>query len=230
MTDKAVLADRILRQLDEAAETYRFPAFDNAHYPAADARLTAFRGSREWLLVFQVIAAAVSQGRFVNNVYAFGNEIERPGLQDGIEIISESPYQKMWDEDMEFVLDLHGFEVMINGRRRAFAPTQADYGLAGIDLQSSDEPMLLLLRWITSEIGGELFLDDKSLLAACGRSGAELHRFLEVDDWRHPDVVSDEKPSSTPCLTSLAHALERNDPRLYVCREETFNTHWTFWQ
>ena len=46
---------QILQDLDKHASEFNFPMFDNAYVEYAAARLSAFQGGGEWLIVFEVM-------------------------------------------------------------------------------------------------------------------------------------------------------------------------------
>ncbi len=46
---------QILEDLDKHAFEFNFPMLDNAYVEYAAARLSAFRGIKDWLIVFEVL-------------------------------------------------------------------------------------------------------------------------------------------------------------------------------
>jgi len=56
----------------------------------------------------------------------------------------------------------------------------------------------------------------------------ELVPCLTLDDWRHPDVVTDDRPSDTGSFRRLAEELATGNLDAYrPCRAR--NTHWRHW-
>lgn len=218
----------ILEQLDYYAGKYDFPAFDNSNYPATAMRLTAFRSSSEWLIVFEDIACDINQGLFVHMTYAYGNTIDRPGLQSVYEIIKEPEDKPFWDDRQNFLLDPWNFVVMIGGKPMKFSPSINDYERAGMDI-SNMNTMLRTMRLLFVLIPDELFLSDQRLLEICHKSKSNLERFIKLVNWSHPDIVGGEKPSENICLQSLAHSLSANT-QTYRCPETSINTHWSYWE
>jgi len=219
----------ILGQLDARDRDLDFPGLANVNYPLATARLTAFRGPDEWLIAFEIIAYAVKEGGFVNVVFAYGNRLEEPGWQTQIPVVTPAPNQPIWDRKGEFLLDLSDFQVEVRGSKQTFSPTANDYARAGIRPDSEMAPPLQLIRFLAYLRPGQLFLTDSELLEAVGAKDSKAQRFLQLDDWRHPDATEDERPSTSPCLRTLAKALAAGNASLYECSDQAKNTHWSNW-
>jgi len=220
----------ILEQLDTYAKDYDFPMLNNIYFHNADVRLTAFRNSSEWLIVFEEICVSKKQCSFINSVSAYGNKIQKPGTQQAITIISENPDIPIWDDNRNFLLDPWNCTVVINGELKNFTPSREDYSRARIDVESDLEVSAKILRLLTYKIPNEFFQTDKKLLEICGRTNLNLNKFIQIYDWYHPDIADDELPSQSVCLESLSLAIERNEKNLYRCPEDSFNTHWSHWQ
>lgn len=218
--------DEILQQFDEHAADYSFPMLNNVYFQNAGVRLTAFRNNSEWLILFQEIAFS-SHSEFVNMVSAYGNKLESPGLQEAINIITITNDQP--DLQDNNLTDLHNFRLYVRGQLRTFTPSLEDYSGAKIDIDDDSDISVKVLRLLTFTIPAELFLSDDDLLEVCGRSNTELQKFIQLDEWYHPDIADDEIPSENECLKRLAVALSNNNKELYSCPEELVNTHWSNW-
>jgi hypothetical protein len=224
-------AANILEVLDEGAYNYEFPMLDNIYHYLSGTKIAAFRSINEWLIVFQKTSFFISAGEFSNVINAFGNNIKKNGIISIEKIISESLKDKMFDDEGNFLLNPLHFKVNIKGIEREFNPTEDDYKKIGIE--SNDDKMpneAKIIRYLMSVIPNELFFSTVDLLKICGRENSNLEVFITLDDWSHPDLVNDEKPSEIPSFQSLAEALEKNDKALYKCLEEEYNTHWSNWE
>ena len=221
----------ILDQLDTSAEEFRFPILNNINSHLADIRLASFRSPQEWLIVFEEVAL-FEEYLFMNTISAYGNKVRSPGVRLGIDdIIKPVPGKSIFNEDGTLVLDLFDFEIRINGKKRRFTPTNADYRKLKIQLQDDDVPdAAKLLRFLIATVPEEFFQPDSKLLQICGRKTTNLKLFLRLDDWHHPDVVDGELPSESISFKSLAAALVDGDPSLYSCPKNKMNTHWTKWK
>jgi hypothetical protein len=219
----------ILDQLDVYAKEYNFPMLDNAYLNHADVRLTAFRSSSEWAILFEEIAFSEWHG-FINDVSAYGNKIKKPGTQGPTIIISELPGNPIWDDDGNFLLNRYSFEVMIQGKARSFRVSPEDYQRAGIDVNSKMSAPAQLLRLLAFSIPNDFFMTDRMLLSKCGRTNSSLKKFIQLEDWYHPDIANDELPSENVCFQNLAHSIAKNNKDIYVCPHELLNTHWSNWE
>jgi uncharacterized protein DUF7003 len=146
-----------------------------------------------------------------------------------VAVVGEAPGHPLWDDDGNFKLGLSNFTVMVRGKTENYTPSEKDYARAGIRADSAMSPPLRLIRFVAHLAPGRLFLSDEELLGAVGRKGSDLKRFLQVDDWHHPDPIEDEVPSNTPCLRSLAEALAAGDALRYDCPAGVRNVHWSNW-
>lgn len=218
----------ILEQFDSYAREYDFPMLNNVYFYNADARLTAFRSSSEWLIVFQEIALSQKHG-FINSISAYGNKIDKTGTQQAITVISGLPSKPIWDDDNNFLLDKWDFEMVINGAVRHFTPSPEDYKRAKIDVHSNMPAPVQVLRFLSSILSNGLFIKDDELLYICDRAGSDLEKFIQLEDWYHPDIAADELPSHSVCLRNLARAIAINDKNVYVCPKDRLNTHWSNW-
>ena len=221
--------EEILGQMDREAAEYRFPMLNNAYLRGADIRLTAFSGASEWLIVFQQIGV-MEERDFENVVFAYGNRLATPGLQKSVSLVGPPPGGRIRDEDGYLKLDPWDFTISIRGQVRHFRPGKEDYAAAGVDVGGDAPTLAKILRLLAAQAPEELFLPDDELRQLCGRAGGTLKRFLQLEDWYHPDLADDEPPSMSPCLRSLAHALAMDDAGLYECPAPGFNTHWSRWE
>lgn len=220
----------IISLLDECAENYNFPILNNVDIDLAGIRLTAFRGTDEWLVVFEEIEVFRRQS-FVNGLFAYGNKLSKVGVQGSDDLVLlASAGAPLWDEVGDFQLDPRDFRIRAShsGTEYHFTPSAQDYHRAGVDLNGDGEAAAKVLRFLVHEIPTELYASDDRLLSLCGR-GETLTRFLQLEGWRHPDIADDELPSDSPCFQSLANALVTGDPAAYECDPAEWNTHWSAW-
>jgi hypothetical protein len=209
-----------LKQLDRHAKAYDFPVLNNVYFHNADVRLNVFRNDSEWLIVFQEIALSQKHG-FVDSVSAYGNKLQKTGTLLGVRITQTDKYTN--------VSNAGSFSLVINGKDHHFAPSEEDYRKAQVGPDAVMPEGAKLLRLLAFLMPDELFLNDGRLLEICGRKSAALEKFMQLDDWQHPDVAIDELPSQSPCLRSLAKALAIGDVNLYECPAKIWNTHWSNW-
>ena len=226
-----ISAKTILTILDDGANYYEFPMLDNIYFYYGAAKMSAFQSTEEWLIVFQEISFSIRDGKFINVITAFGNNINKNGIISIEKIIFESPEEQMFDGEGNFLLNPLHFKVKIKGIERKFNPSTEDYTNIGVALNDKQMPNeAKIIRYLISVIPNDLYFTNDELLKICGREHHNLEEFITLGDWSHPDLINDEKPSEIPCFQSLAEALEKNDRALYQCPEEDYNTHWSNWE
>jgi hypothetical protein len=57
---------------------------------------------------------------------------------------------------------------------------------------------------------------------------SDLVQVLQVEEWRHPDLLKDERPSEVATFQVFAEILAGDDPARYK-NPEAPNTHWSNW-
>lgn len=219
----------ILSQMDREAADYKFPMLNNAYLRGADIRLIAFSSTFEWLIIFQQIGV-MEECDFVNVVSAYGNRLEKPGTQKVVRLVDSPPGGRIRDERGHLNLNMWDFTIAIKNDIMHLTPNKEDYTASKVEVDGDAPPSAMILRLLSVLIPEKLFLSDEELLKICRREEADLKKFLQLEDWCHPDVADDERPSQSPCLRSLALAIAMNDVNLYRCPISSFNTHWIRWE
>jgi len=218
--------ETILNQLDKCAETFNFPVLDNVHWRIGDIRLTVFLG-QEWVIIFEVVAFDVRIYSFVNIIYGYGSEISNPGFKTSIEIFSASPEHPFEDDYGNIILDLHDFDLIIEGENHHFTITSEQLVQYGVPLDDSENIEANLLRVVCSLYENKFFLDNEKLLLLFNCT--HLQPFLKLDAWQHPDIAGGELPSETACFQKLAEAISLKDQEIYSCPQNEINTDWRKW-
>jgi hypothetical protein len=105
---------QIFEDLDKHASEFNFPVLDNANVEFAAARLSAFQGGEDWLIVFEVLGFSTKEIEFVDDLYAFGSCVEREGFV-GEEIpLRSSPEQPLFDaETNECIADWSHWSIRV---------------------------------------------------------------------------------------------------------------------
>jgi hypothetical protein len=224
--------NQIFEDLDKHASEFNFPVLDNAYIEFAAARLTAFRGERDWLISFEVLGFSTREIAFVNDLYVYGSCIEKGGYVSEQVPLESAAEQPLFDaETNECIADWSNWSVNVFGQKMSFAPTREDYAQAGITIDRGPGPGSLkeieLMRFLVEHLGeARLFMSEQVLLNNFPRC-RNLSRFLQTTHWKHPDVAGGEKPSNTVSIRTLVMALAQRDPSLFMPGQP--NTDWKFW-
>jgi hypothetical protein len=224
--------NQILEDLDKHAKEFNFPIFDNAYVEYAAARLSAFRGPSDWLIVFEVLGFSTREIEFVDDLYAYGSCTRKEGFI-GEEIpVTSLPDQPLFDlETNECIINWSRWTVAVGGKIMSFSPTLKEYAEAGLPI--SREPgrgslsEIELLRFLVYRLrDARLFLSDIALMNHFPECTV-LEKFVQTTRWQHPDVAAGERPSQNRSIRSLVQALSQRDPSLF--NQGRPNTDWGFW-
>jgi len=217
-----------LRKLDKHASEFNFPVLDNAYVEMAATRLTAFRDAQDWAIAFEVVGYSTNEGSFVNDLYAFGSCLQKEGFIGSRAVMSQSPNDPLIDPHTEaWIADWEHWAIVVKGKCHQFAPSRDEYVSAGIDVPLEGGPGSLsegqIMRFfIHRESAQDLLMRDSEL-----RDAPKMSVFLQTQEWQHPDVAGEERPSEKGSLRSLLAALESNSPALFQLGRP--NTDWRVW-
>ncbi|SDY31127.1 hypothetical protein [Thermoactinomyces sp. DSM 45892] len=216
----------ILEQFDLAAEKFEFPVLDNYNVDLAQTRLLVFKDDHDWLVTFEVVGYFISGQTFTNDLYVFGNQIEKFGLSECYEnVISECGSEKPFpfiDSNGNFELEpLSSVCFKIWREEIRLSPTVGMYREAGIDLADfSPTKFLRLISYLHSE---KLWLKEEFIFNKLSLEPMEL--FYKTSEWHHNDVLV--KPSEHEFFRQLSKAIEYGNVGLIPTGN--VNTHWSNW-
>jgi hypothetical protein len=104
-------------------------------------------------------------------------------------------------------------------------PAPEGYIGVGIDLEEERPAVFELCRYLAARHREAVLASEPerriSILP-------EMSQILQLEEWRHPDVVADELPSQCETFQQLAEVLVTGDLSLYRPSGEP-NTHWKHW-
>jgi hypothetical protein len=234
-------ADEILATLDAACESYAFPMLDNGYVYLAATRLALFRSSADWAIVIEVFGFSPRAGLPDLAVATFGSTLN--DRDPAANYVSEEAYRNYLrnhphDEhryfspiedgpwiDGEMVADESGLELQVRGGMLP-VPSRGEYQGVGIELEDPDGVHVFeLCRYVAA-----LRRDDVLATAHEQRVSVlpDMKKVLQLDEWHHPDLASDERPSEVESFRQLAAVLSTGDVDLYRPKASP-NTHWRNW-
>ena len=223
-------AQDILNDLD-LEPRLRFPVLDSAKEFFVAGRLCAYCDEAYWAvtierLVFATRAVGYKQIR--TWIYTFGNCIEGDegaGSDDIVHPASAGPDGPVFEEyDGDVRLD--AASIRLRDRVIGFDASPSS-------LMSRGVTQVFPPHVIGADLARLLVLDHRDLLLAAPsertrRIGRPLRQLLQLDEWRHPDILAGEKPSDTESFRLLAAALANCDASVYRPTEPP-NTDWRNW-
>lgn len=232
-------SDHVLGVLDKCAEVFTFPMFDNGYvYPAA-ARLSVHSDGTDWAIVVETFGYSPRSGHPDLTVATFTSKVPRPKTRDDyvnesayLNYLTQHPHDAMelfWPLDEGDWIDeesvVPGTSVRLRGRELSI-PTVADCQAVGITTERSDGIEVFEL----SRYFAETRRDD---VLATGEERTKqvlpsLPQVLLLNEWHHPDLVAEERPSATTTFRQIADVAASGDARRYEAPEPP-NTHWSNW-
>jgi hypothetical protein len=215
--------DEILQILDEGALGFVFPMLDNGYVYLAAGRLSLHRSDTDWAMVFEIFGFAPRAGIPDIWVTTFGSRLAA-GRHDQR---SQNPIDRgSWQdpENPELVVDGEA-EVLVRGRAIPIPPPQA-YAGHGIELESPPRVQTFeLCRYLADVAHDDVLATPAERRAALAPDVVEL---LVLDEWTHPNVIIDERPSGSETFRQLADVLATGDVGLYQPTTPP-NNHWRNW-
>lgn len=233
----------ILANLDGFAADFVFPMLDNGYAYLAATRLHAYRSETQWAIVIEALGFAHrldGTERFDPGTCAFGSAIEHPGLNSvyaddadgnyrpriGPEPVRDDANPNLcFDEDDEFIHPSTDV-IVVRGKKLAIPHDRDFYASHGIDLE--DEYRITafeLLRGLVIEHKDTFLFSEDQLRNIVP---ASLDKVLTLEEWNHPHLAADQKPSDVEAFRMIAEVLVTGDASLYAPTEAP-NTHWKNW-
>lgn len=222
----------ILRQLDVEAESYVFPMLDNGYYYHADQKMTIFRDDKRWAILLEVLAffnheSGLDGITTIANV--FGNCLT--GWNDNNNFnyfASDNGIETFFTDDTIYLpyLNPEAKNILVRGQEIPIIFDRQYYKSKKVELEYEDKitPWEFLRGLIPDK--SNLFWVTREEIST--KIPKDLPIFMTLDNWHHPNLVEDEKPSETETFQQLADVIMTGDKNLYNTTEIT-NTHWTNW-
>ena len=235
--------EEILHVLDDCCEAFTFPMLDNGYVYLAAARLSLHRSSEDWALVIEVFGFSPRGGIPDLYVHTFASRLRN--RDESSHYVSREAYDNYirnnphnesrffhpihegaWqdDDDLELVAS-DATSVTVRNQVVELPPAE-HFESHGITLE---EPP----RVRTFELCRLLASTHRDLVLATPQERRvsvpdELDELLILDDWCHPDVVKDDRPSASKTFFELANVLVQGNTALVDTSRPPY-THWSNW-
>lgn len=236
-------SEDILSILDACCESYTFPMLDNGYvYPAAT-RLSLYRSSQDWALVIEVFGFSPRCGLPDTQIYTFASNVQR--TKSSQDYVTRQAYETYLannkHNESTFIfpieegewLDAENPEIVADGQQTVLVrenevrvPQLREYGANGIALQSPPSIHVFELCRMLAASNRNSVLATPEERRTCILP--ELWEIMQLDEWNHPDLVGNERPSSNATFRSLAAVLVSGDVSLYQPSGRP-NAHWKNW-
>lgn len=231
----------ILEVLDKAAQDCRFPMLDNGYIYLAASRMSLFRSSAHWALVFEIFGYSPRVGDPDLSIFTIASQLHnRDKPTDYVSIEAYQSYHMnnpntemrgFWpisndgwiDEDNPETVVFQG-EIELRGRVLNI-PINSDYGAEAIELESNRPAVYELCRFLASRYRNDILaLESERRVSIL----PDMKEVLSLDDWHHPDLAIGQAPSETETFRQIASVLANNDSKLFL-NTEAPNNHWSNW-
>jgi hypothetical protein len=222
----------ILTQLDACAKNFNFPVLDNGYIYPITSRMTVFGDLESWVIVVECVGYHYrfkGHDGLENSFYMYGNRLPfEPGINYdfGLWVTGDSDEGSTFMGDQFGTLDPGVSSMMIRETKIAIPRDRAWY--ASRDVELADPAGIRgyeLLRAVLPEYRGDLLATDEEI---CEAFRQELPKLLQLDEWYHPDIIGEEKPSENETFQLVAAVLAAGDAGLYQPARQP-NNHWRNW-
>ncbi|GAB6617319.1 hypothetical protein bcgnr5406_42350 [Bacillus cereus] len=213
----------ILKLLDKKQSNYEFPAFDNEYIDISQVKFSLFfKDDKDWLMVFQIVG--VGSLGVCNDIQVYGERVNHSIVDDGILQLNDGEYE-LFDNEGEFIPDIHNGSVKIRGHHFEYEFSEEDYTNNGIEVKTTESYPRDFMRMLeTNDKARKLvWWGKEEMLEEFGLEG-DWEVAYETEEWQH---VEDEKVSENEFFQSVAAAIEKKDPSVIVSKDS--NTHWKNW-
>jgi hypothetical protein len=207
-------AASILSALDELADTFEFPGFNNMHYETADSRLRAYRGEGSWAILIEELVDWPAADGIMCQVFGAGTALTvPPGLLPRIDrpliepaFIEDVIPDRVRLRDHEIAVDSSAIARLVD--EHAISPAFA---------------LLVTLR----DAHRDVLFHTEAELAAFLQPDQQL--MLALEQWQHPDVYGGPAPSEEETFPQIADVLASGDPSRYRPTQPPNNRDWLTW-
>jgi Family of unknown function (DUF7003) len=236
-------SDEVLRVLDACCGSFAFPMLDNGYVYLAATRLSLFRSPEDWALVFEVFGFSPRERSPSTAIQTFASRLHdrdppqkfrgreeyenyrRNHHHDEFRSIHPCGPIDWEDPDYGECVDAGVREIVLRGRPVQL-PELEEYERCGIKLQDPERPHI----FETCRYLAQRQRDD--VLATPGERRIsvlpEMTEILVLDEWNHPNVAANERPSGSGTFQQLSRVLETGDVGNYAPADAP-NTHWSHW-
>jgi hypothetical protein len=233
-------SDDILRILDDCAVACTFPALDNGYVYLAATRLSLYRSAEDWALVIEVFGFSPREGTPSTSVQTFASRLRDRNRPENYvtakayeNYLANNPHNEfrsvyplgeiIWEDEERVAEGVR--EVSLRGRP-VDLPELGAYERFGIDLTDPERVSVFeACRYLAA-------IARNDVLATQGERRIsvrpEMDELMLFEEWDHPDIVGDERPSGSHTFQQIARVLETGNPRLYAPTDPS-NTHWRHW-
>lgn len=224
-------AAEILATLDAACDSYAFPMLDNGYVYLAATRLSLFRYSSDWAMLGLPDLAVSTLASTRHNRNPPSNYVNEDAHRNYLRTHPHDDSRHLYPIedgpwiDEEFVAEEPGLELSIRGRTLSL-PSRSEYERVGIELEDSKRVHVFeLCRYVAAIARDQvLAIPNEQRVSVL----PEMDLLPLLDEWHHPDLANDQRPSELQSFRQLAEVLSTGDASRYTPTPSP-NTRWKNW-
>ena len=233
----------ILSILDRCCDAYSFPMLDNGYVYLARTRLSLYRSAADWAMVIEVFGFSPRLALPDTHIHTFASRLNNRDQPE--QYVSQEAYERYlannpnnesrfifpvdegsWQDqrDCELVAE-DANEVPVRGEALPLPPLD-EYARHNIVLEKPPRVRVFELCRFLAETAPEQVLGTPAEQRISVLP--EMTQVLQIEEWHHPNLVADDRPSGSDTFQQLAQVLATGDVRFYRPTRPP-NTHWRNW-
>jgi uncharacterized protein DUF7003 len=216
---------------------------DNGYLYLAASRLSLFLSERDWAMVIEVFGFSPRTGAPDIHVHTFANTLNERNPPE--RYVSKEAYDRYlasnpnnesrfffpiandsWQDEENCELVAKGASDVSLRSQSIVLPSAQMYVEHGINLEDTSQVKVFEACRFLAATQRDLVLATPAERRVSVLP--EMKPLLQLEEWRHPNLLADERPSDMASFRQLARVLECGDPQAYQPTEEP-NTHWRNW-
>lgn len=225
-------ASDILAQLDACAKDFNFPVLDNGYIYPVVSRLSVFGDFERWVIAIEVVGYHYrfhGHNGVENCLYIYGNGLGfKPGMDERnvLLVTADSEEGAIFIHDQWGTLNPDVHSMLIRDQKVSIQKDPAFYTSRNVELKNPPAIRIYeFMRASLPEYKAE-FLATEDEVYDCFRQ--DLPKIMQLDEWYHPDIAGEEKPSENETFQMIARVLESGDSAYYQPTKNA-NNHWSNW-
>jgi hypothetical protein len=236
-------SDEILSIIDRCCDAFTFPMLDNGYIYLAGTRLSLYRSKTDWAMAIEVFGFSPRAGLPDTSIQTFASRlydrdspekyISREAYQRYLANnpyndfrsafpVNEGPWQDF--ENAEFIAE-DARDVVVRGQAISL-PNLEEYSRHGIELEQAPRVQVFELCRFLADVAREQVLATPQERRVSVLP--EMEHLLQLEEWHHPNLIEDERPSRSETFQQLARVLATGVVGLYRPSHPP-NTHWRNW-
>lgn len=235
--------EQILSVLDQCCANLTFPMLDNGYVYAAATRLSLYRSETDWGMVIEVFGYSPRAGLPDTQIHTFASALHNRDSRDKYKSLEAYNHYlaNNPNNDSRFVFPIaegdwqdpnscdliaeNARKIVVRGQVRRL-PSPEEYSRYGIELGQPPRMQVFEVCRFLAQVEREQVLATSQERRISILPG--MDQVLQLEDWNHPDIVNEERPSESETFQQLAQVLLTGDVLLYRPSRPP-NTHWRNW-